>query len=242
MGTLIAATQTVLGVIKAALDEINVAGKRSDRALRHLANHPPDLSLGALLSALPPEVRKMRLAGSFAGFEASAVILLISPTDAVQEFKNRDQAPPAVAQPRLSLGTQPDTKAMVAWQPNLPLPGGMRASSPQDAKSNLFRGIEFEAFSASDLDDVPVPDKPRAGVMVGAHVKVFGGQRYRFLGALFEDGSFAMISALDIRPLKLQVAGITVGLPLEFSGRLYLEGRQKRAGYFGKITASTWGR
>lgn len=242
VGTLITVAQAVLEVIKTALDEVNVAGKRFDRAVRQLANQPPDLSLGALLSALPPEVRKTRLAGSFAGFEASVVILLLSPEDAAQEFTQRDRPPAAANRPRLRIGAQPDAKAMVAWQPNLPVPAGKRTASPQDARSNLFRGIEFEAFDQSDLTAIPAPSKPLAGVIVGAHVKVFGGQRYRFLGALFEDGSFAMITAIDIRPLNLKVAGITVGLPLEISGRLKLEGRQKRTGYFGGVTASAWGR
>lgn len=80
-----------------------------------------------------------------------------------------------------------------------------------------------------------------SGVVVGAYVKVFTGQRYRFLGYLFEDGSFGMISALDVNPLKLLVAGISFELPFEMTGRLILTGRAKRDGYYGFIGAKGYG-
>ena len=46
----------------------------------------------------------------------------------------------------------------------------MRIHQPHDPSTNLFRGIEFESFKASDLAQIPTPKKRMAGVMVGAHV------------------------------------------------------------------------
>ena len=59
-------------------------------------------------------------------------------------------------------------------------------------------------------------------------MKVFDAQRFRFLGALYEDGSFGLVSALDVKPLDLRIAGIPVRVPLKASGRLRLSGRARR--------------
>jgi hypothetical protein len=76
-----------------------------------------------------------------------------------------------------------------------------------------------------------------AGVVVGARVRVLRDQRFRFLGYIFEDGSFALVSGLDIEPLRLEIDGIRLRVPLEIEARLTLAGRGKRDGGFAFISA-----
>jgi hypothetical protein len=76
-----------------------------------------------------------------------------------------------------------------------------------------------------------------AGVLVGARVRVIGGQRFRFIGYVFADGAFTMITTADLPSLRLAVAGISVELPLQIDGRLSLAGRARRDGISGSIRA-----
>lgn len=122
-------------------------------------------------------------------------------------------------------------------KPNLELAKGQRFHDPDDPQNNLFQGIEFKAFTADDLSAIPQPDGNLSGIIIGAHVKVFTGQRFRFLGYLFDNGVFGLVTALEINPLKLTVLGIDVELPLEIDGRLQLQGRAKRDGVIGSISA-----
>lgn len=122
-------------------------------------------------------------------------------------------------------------------QPNVKPLSGQRLHDPEDPQNNLFKGIEFNAFTTADLSAIPLPDGELSGIVIGAHVKVFNGQRFRFLGYLYGNGAFGLITALEIRPLKLVVLGIEMALPLEINGRLHLNGRSKRDGVIGSITA-----
>lgn len=112
-----------------------------------------------------------------------------------------------------------------------------------DESSVLFKGIEFRRFSPQDLDGIPLDrihsaDSSRAGIYMGARLKIFTGQRFRFLGRVFSDGAFAFISEAEVRPLRLTVLGVPVQLPFEGYGRLLLVGRQKRGGYYGHVEAA----
>ncbi|MCK5244022.1 MAG: hypothetical protein KAJ90_02045 [Desulfobacterales bacterium] len=242
LGTVITGTQWVIEVIKETLATIDSAGQDIEKGINSLASNPQNLNPAALLKTLPPELRKMRFGASFAGFEGNAAVLLITPEDAIAEMKRRDGPQTPSRSPENRIGSESNPDEMLTWQPNLFIPAGQRPSYPNDPQNNLFRGIEFEAFSATDIESIPTQGRSLSGIMVGAYLKVFGGQRYRFLGSLYEDGSFSIISALDIQPLKLKIAGISVKLPLEFSGRLEMSGRQKRNGYYGEIKASVFGR
>lgn len=240
LGTLISATQAIGAFLKTVWQALAQAGNDFAGLLDDLARNPPQLSAGALLSALPPELRKLRTGGSLAGFEATVVLLLIAPDDARVEFQRRDTAPqlPAASSQPLHTAAAPLNPDRLANHPlNLPAGSSGRIHHPADPESNLFKGIEFEAFSAADVGEIPAPRKPMAGVVLGAHVKLPNGQRFRFLGYLFEDGSFGLISALEIDPLQLTVAGIALTIPLELDARLVLQGRAKRDGFYGSITA-----
>lgn len=74
-----------------------------------------------------------------------------------------------------------------------------------------------------------------SGVIAGAHVKVFAGQRMRFLGAVYEDGSFGLVTAAEVEPIHLTIAGMAVPLPIRAHGRVTLEGRAKRDGVTGSL-------
>lgn len=136
---------------------------------------------------------------------------------------------------------QQDEFADPAWltthQPNFNK-AAVPLYNPADPENSPLKGDLFEDFTASDL---PAIDSEVSGVLVGAEVKLLEDQVFRFLGYVFTDGTFGLISTLDIEPLKLSVAGISVELPLEVQGRLALEGRSQGAKSYAQVTASVWG-
>ncbi|HEY0991993.1 MAG TPA: hypothetical protein VGD80_33305, partial [Kofleriaceae bacterium] len=71
---------------------------------------------------------------------------------------------------------------------------------------------------------------PGLGILVGARLRLSGSQRYRFVGQLFADGSFGLISALDVAPLRLAVRGLPPVMTLAMRTRLTLSGRARRDG------------
>lgn len=233
VGTALSAIQALLSVGMTTLDAVTDAASSLPRAIRRL----PELvvpDVDAVLAVLPPEMRKVRLGGAMGGFKARVVILLISPDAARRAITERDAAPSAnvTTTPRWGDSTPTDSAAVVA----VPLGRrGVRESRPSDPPENLFRGIEFASFHASDLDGVL--SREGAAIVVGAHVKVFESQRYRFLGIVSSDGSFLLVTTADTRPLRLRVAGIDVRVPFEASARMRLEGRTRRDGFYGRVTA-----
>ncbi len=113
----------------------------------------------------------------------------------------------------------------------------------RDESSVLFKGLEFDKFGESHLDLLSLErlehlQADDSGVYLGAYIKVFSGQRLRFLGQLFTDGSFALVSELESKPLKLTVLGISIAIPFSGYANLTLSGRQRRRGYQGFIAAT----
>lgn len=80
------------------------------------------------------------------------------------------------------------------------------------------------------------------GVLTGARVRVLGGQRFRFVGYVYADGAFSLVSAVEIDDLQLTVAGIPVPFPFVVHNRLRLAGRAKRDGFVGSVRAEGSGR
>jgi hypothetical protein len=245
LGTFISGPQGVMKTGGQFADALEDDSRSLRQRLEDLTRTPPELDLGAVLEAVPPELRKVALSASFAGFEARAVLLLINESDStrlVSEFARRDTPASPVNLPALGLGFTPEPELLSRFRPNIESsPGDARPFYPDEPHNSLFAGKEFEGFESSDLVAIPPPRKPMAGVVVGANVRVFRDQRFRFLGFLFEDGSFGLVSALDVEQMNLDIAGIDVRLPLDLHGRLVLEGRAKRGVFYGSVRAEVQG-
>ena len=143
-----------------------------------------------------------------------------------------------------SFGQIDSAAAKNGFSVNLPAP---RLSSGrvinQDESTTLFKGIEFKKFDEQHLSLIPVNKLEHvsaadASIYVGAYIKIFAGQRFRFLGRMFADGSFALVSEAESKPLQLSVLGIPVKLPFSGYGNLMIAGRQKRNGYYGYVEAN----
>lgn len=248
LGTVITALQQTWTAVDTVSQALVAAAQDVPLAINELIHNPPELNPVTMLALLPPELRKHRMGGNLAGFDATAVLLIIDANDEkalVAELDRRDQVPSPMT-PALRLGSAADPEELVRYRPRTrprERPASARTFYPDEPGESLFSGIEFRAFDRADIQAIPAPRHSMGGIILGAHVKVFAGQRYRFLGAIFQDGSFGLISAADIEPLNLTVAGVETSLPLHLQGRLILAGRAKRDGYSGSIEASgyaTW--
>ncbi|MCB0037230.1 MAG: hypothetical protein KDE51_24535, partial [Anaerolineales bacterium] len=68
------------------------------------------------------------------------------------------------------------------------------------------------------------PDTSASAIIAGAMVRIFDTQQVAFLGYIFSDGHFGLLSRVNVEPLKLSVAGISAELPVAIQGRLMLQG------------------
>ncbi len=141
--------------------------------------------------------------------------------------------------PSLEAGQAATTETAFAYTPSLPA-HDKPLFDPLDPDNNLFTTEAFAGFDASVLDHVENPSDDAIGVVTAAQVNVFDQQVFRFLGFLFTDGHFSLVSELGIEPLALRVAGMQVPLPLTFQGRLILSGQSKGADTTAAITAQGW--
>jgi hypothetical protein len=130
-----------------------------------------------------------------------------------------------------------DPAWLMTFQPHFSRPGS-GVHMPGDS---ILSTPPFDAFDTDDLSALPSAANPAGGVLAGAVVKIPDDQLFRFLGYLFVDGTFSLISALDIKQLRLVVSGIAVELPLELHSRLELSGRAQGAQSFSKVSAKVWG-
>lgn len=408
LATFLTLFQQVVKTMKPLGDAVFQALKTGERVADTLQRQAAELQArdirtiaGDMLSKLPPELRKVRMAASFAGFDASAVLVLTDRKGALSAMAGRsgkiNTKVPSVTDP--NIGGMPreqifgydvlnggifagaefaeltavDLPAMVGegvgeTHPELPsfmtnpnirrVPGGPRIFDPDAIDANILAGIEFEGFTAADLDEVApppsgallnvgdisgalvnklktdsrpigrflrdhfshvspylaamlsryggglVPDSlirqmaaelnnlikgeslyerarfagvtlepplwrlierheteplerqelqrlnrilleaaypdelpATVGILIGARVRVFGSQRFRFIGYVFADGAFSLVSAANVDPLRLSIAGIPVPLPFKAEGRLRLAGRAKRDGIIGSVYA-----
>jgi hypothetical protein len=109
-------------------------------------------------------------------------------------------------------------------------------------KREPLEGVELQRLNRALLEAAYASELPATtGVLVGARVRIFEGQRFRFIGFIFDNGAFSLVSSAHIEPLELSVAGIPVRLPFEFEGRLQLTGRVKRDGFSGSVLGEGFG-
>jgi hypothetical protein len=202
-----------------------------------IAAHPPKINPGALLALLPPELRKVRVAAALGGFEAGAVIVLIGPEDARGEMARRDPPAPQGSARRVEfhVGQPLDVEDLLALLPEVP--GDHRRHFGPGEWTCVLQGLEFKDFDASAFDDLPATPEGAAATVIGAHVTLPLGQRVRFVGCVYDDGSFALVSRSDPEPLRLAITGLDARMPLAFHGRLTLTGRARRYGTRARVSA-----
>ncbi len=94
----------------------------------------------------------------------------------------------------------------------------------------------FEHFT---LDDAmaAMPTGNQASVIVASEIKIFQQHRLYMLGYVKSDGEFSLLTGLDISPFNISIAGITLAIPIEVSGRASLYGRSAGAQSFVKFEA-----
>ncbi|MEO0421223.1 MAG: hypothetical protein AAF184_02735, partial [Pseudomonadota bacterium] len=92
------------------------------------------------------------------------------------------------------------------------------------------------AYSADDLL-AALTDAPEVAVMVAARVRVFASHQAEMVGWFASDGHFHLTSSLALELLALEVAGLTVPLPLDLRGRITLAGRSAGADSHVVLTA-----
>ena len=81
VGTVIVLAQQLTGVLDNLREQMAKTGDDVGDVIDHLTGNPPQVLISELLDALPREMRRVELNGSFVGFDASAVFLLVSPDE-----------------------------------------------------------------------------------------------------------------------------------------------------------------
>jgi hypothetical protein len=236
VGTLIAAVQWTARVAGESFRQMQQALDAGQAALQQLAAHPPRVDVEELLALLPPELRTFDCELSFAGFDASATIILASVTASPAP---RPRVPTPVAPSRQGIGILP-----VAFRPLFigPQSTAPPISTAPTVGSALLHLPALSEFGAGDLGALPPPKANVDTVLVAAQVRVLNAQSYGFLGWLASDGRFGLITKLDVAPLSLAIAGITIRLPLALEGRLQLEGRVASGERYAALAVSGRGR
>ncbi len=207
------------------------------------------VSASEIISLLPPELRQVELHGSFIGFKSTAIFLLLTPDELTAEFEKLQTtsfvptAPPIPNNPEELKPFTPDQLQL--FQPNLP----DRFSPiylPSDPDNSLLKSAFFDGFSAQDINQINLhqPQTNASAVIVGAVVNIYEVQKYAFMGYMYSDGHFGLISKVDIEPLKLSVAGIPVEIPFDLEARLALQGLARGAESYASIktyVTAVWG-
>ena len=114
--------------------------------------------------------------------------------------------------------------------------GAPAGPAPRTAGAAAWAAGDLAGFDDEDL--LQALPAGVAAVVVAARVRVFGSQVYRFVGAMRSDGGFRLVTAANVAPLSLSVAGIEAGLPAQVQGRLMLEGRSAGADSWARVQAS----
>jgi hypothetical protein len=93
VGTVAALAQQSAELAQRLLDELGATAGDIGAVVQRLLDDPPRPRVDELLALLPRELRRVELEGSFVGFDASAVFLLMSP-DALRRHLEPPPAPP----------------------------------------------------------------------------------------------------------------------------------------------------
>jgi hypothetical protein len=225
LGDCITALQTGMRVARTVADTLSDTRVELGARIQQLREKGLEPVAEELMSMLPPEVRRFTFRASLAGFEGEATVALIDAKAAAAELGVRLSNPPG---PRV---------------PPVGLPGGIiprpRPPGPIPVPPSSRRVLAVEAFDGFDASHLTAMSRQDlAGVVVGARLRLLDSQEYRFLGFVFDDGSFRFTTQAKPAPLRLGISGLGTLLTLEISGGLVLEGGPTRAGQQGSIQAS----
>jgi hypothetical protein len=228
LGTAITAFQQIMQLLKklmATLEKLDKTVQEKMDEAKKLLNKP---NLDKVIALIPPELRRLSVEADLGGFMASMTIVITdaNDTDALKEaFKNkRKKREPVANNFKIKQLKSSATSIEISnYKVPLKLENGQSVYDPNVDSNRLFDVIEFESFTDKDLSSFPIPPTSMPGVIAAAYVQIMS-QRFRFLGCLYQDGSFGMITTLDIEPLLLSVAGIAVKMNLACKGRIMLKG------------------
>lgn len=234
--TIAQALEQVSDATTAALSDVATHAGAAVAALTNLLNRAQTLQpasiagvVAQMFSALPVELRKMRWRASFAGFDANAVLVLMNGQSALDALAHRsDDAAGIEPKEAVYPDMAGNPEAMRQFIPLLPS-GSPRLVDALDPRENPLRGSEFDGFTPEDLMHVKAPwaEGGGAGVLLAANVNILPGQRARFIGFVRENGSFALVTQVGVRPVRVMLPGIerSIELTLNATARLSLEGR-----------------
>lgn len=95
----------------------------------------------------------------------------------------------------------------------------------------------FTGFSAQDIS-AALANSGDFAVTMTANIKAFDQNLLSMLGSISSDGHFSLLSAAQVDPLSLSVAGVTIPIPFEATARISLVGQKAGANSFAELTAS----
>ncbi len=95
VGMVIALAQQLGRVLGELQQRLAETGSDLDVLINDLRDNPPSLEVDDLLNELPRALRRVELNGSFIGFKASAVFLLVSPDELRASLQSERPAPPS---------------------------------------------------------------------------------------------------------------------------------------------------
>lgn len=231
-GTVISAFQQIAAQLRELQETLEHSKKHLEDKLNHLQKAFEEPLLDKLIALIPPELRRMRFETELGGFQASLLVVIMDANDTrslKEAFKNRQNK---ASQPNVKgfklrkIGEKVTPEEVIKYKPTLKLDTGQQFYDPSVGTNDLFRSAHFDNFTEEDIRALPLHPKGMPGVIAGGFVRIFS-QRYQFLGILFEDGSYSLISTIEIEPLKLSVAGIVTQLGFQCVGRIKLTGRDR---------------
>lgn len=137
-----------------------------------------------------------------------------------------------------------DLRLFARWQPVL----GIGHTLPADALPALASTLSdavgeppaaLAAFSNLDIADA-LADAPSVALTLTASVRLADNQVFEMLGWITGDGRYALRSRLGLPALQLNVAGISIPLPLQLAGRVALQGQSAGADSYVEVQADTY--
>ncbi|MCB0035431.1 MAG: hypothetical protein KDE51_15470, partial [Anaerolineales bacterium] len=152
--------QQTKALIDTLLEQANETAGDIQTFINDIQNNPPDMSPQAALALLPPALRRIETHGSLGGFMASATLLLITPDELTQAFRERENPPVPPASPSFPINDSVDPPqiglapldTLSNYEPTYT--GGYPPASAHQSTEALAQLIDGDLFEAFDKEDV----------------------------------------------------------------------------------------